>query len=65
MSMHSKMSAKAFYSQGSYEHGNNVPELFTKSLTLSILFVIDCAANAFNNNNAAENAAVECAGLTG
>ena len=60
-----KMSAEAFYSQGSYRHGSDVPELFTKSLTFRRCSVIDCAANAFNNNDAAENTTVEYCRIDG
>ncbi len=54
----SKMSAECFYSQGPEREGTKVPKSYTKALTYLHCSVTDCAANAFNNNDLAENTSV-------
>ncbi len=54
----SRMSAECFYCQGPYRNGPaEIPE-HTKSLTFLRCSVTDCAANAFNNNDASENTSI-------
>ena len=54
----SKMSAECFYSQGPGREGAKVPKAYTKEITYRGCSVTDCAANAFNNNDLAENTSV-------
>lgn len=53
-----RMANEAFYAQGPYRNGRSEPEHYQKSLTYLRCSVTDCAANAFNNNDAAENTSV-------
>ena len=59
------MSSEAFYCQGSSRRNGKVPEIYTKSLTFRRCSVIDCAANAFNNNDTSENTTVEYCRIDG
>ncbi|NUQ65055.1 MAG: hypothetical protein HUU20_21535 [Pirellulales bacterium] len=52
------MSAECFYSGSSSRSGNNEPPRYTKSIEYRNCTVADCARNAFNNNDFAENTAV-------
>ena len=52
------MSAECFYSSSRGRSANNDPEHYTKSIVYRNCTVIDCARNAFNNNDHAENTAV-------
>ncbi|NLX99720.1 MAG: hypothetical protein GXY83_26790 [Rhodopirellula sp.] len=52
------MSAECFYSGSSSRRGNNEPPRYTKSIVYRNCTVTDCARNAFNNNDYAENTAV-------
>lgn len=54
----SRMSAECFYSQGPYREGDQEPTQYTKEITYLRCWVTDCAANAFNNNDRAENTSV-------
>ncbi|MBI5686749.1 MAG: hypothetical protein HZC54_16910 [Verrucomicrobia bacterium] len=54
----SQMSAECFYSQGPGRTGQGEPKRYTKSLTFLRCSVTDCAANAFNNNDVAENTTI-------
>ncbi|MFA7006526.1 MAG: hypothetical protein WC429_20960, partial [Verrucomicrobiia bacterium] len=54
----SRMSAECFYSAGRARRGNNEPKAYTKAITYSRCSVTDCARNAFNNNDMAENTSV-------
>lgn len=54
----SKMASEAFYAQGPARAGKNEPEQYQKSLTYLRCTVTDCAANAFNNNDRAENTSI-------
>jgi hypothetical protein len=54
----SRMSAECFYSQGPYREGDQEPAQYTKEITYLRCWVTDCAANAFNNNDRAENTSV-------
>jgi hypothetical protein len=60
-----RMSAEAFYCQGSPRRNGKVPDIYTKSLTFRHCSVIDCAANAFNNNDTSENTTVEYCRIDG
>ncbi|NUP98310.1 MAG: right-handed parallel beta-helix repeat-containing protein [Armatimonadetes bacterium] len=53
-----RMASEAFYSQGPFRQGAKEPEQFTRAITYLRCSVLDCAANAFNNNDAAENTSV-------
>ncbi len=54
-----RMSAEAFYCQGPRRKGPlDEPPLYTKQLTFLRCSAIDCAANAFNNNDMSENTCV-------
>lgn len=50
-----RMSAECFFSCGEYRMGSSVPEKYTKTLSFVRCSVEDCARNAFNNNDLAEN----------
>ena len=52
------MSAECFYSASRGRSGNNDPSRYTKSIVYRHCTVTDCARNAFNNNDHAENTAV-------
>jgi hypothetical protein len=52
------MSAECFYSGSRSRIGNNDPASYTKSIVYRNCTVFDCARNAFNNNDHAENTAV-------
>ena len=52
------MSAECFYSASRSRHGNSEPSRYTKSIVYQYCTVTDCARNAFNNNDHAENTAV-------
>jgi len=54
----SKMASECFYSQGPEREGTKVPKSYTKELTYLHCSVTDCAANAFNNNDMAENTSI-------
>lgn len=54
----SRMANEAFYAQGPARAGKNEPPQYQKSLTYLRCSVTDCAANAFNNNDRAENTSV-------
>jgi hypothetical protein len=60
-----RMAAEAFYCQGSSRRNGEVPDIYTKSLTFRRCSVIDCAANAFNNNDTSENTTVEYCRIDG
>ena len=52
------MSGECFYSGSRGRRGNNDPARYTKSIVYRHCTVVDCARNAFNNNDFAENTAV-------
>lgn len=54
----SRMASECFYSQGPGRYGSDEPANYTKSITYLRCVVTDCAANAFNNNDVAENTSV-------
>lgn len=54
----SRMSAECFYSSSSSRSGNTDPPAYTKSIVYQYCTVTDCARNAFNNNDMAENTSV-------
>jgi hypothetical protein len=54
----SRMASEAFYAQGPARQGKKEPEQYQKSLTYLRCTVTDCAANAFNNNDRAENTSI-------
>lgn len=54
----SSMASECFYSQGAFRKGTETPAAYTKELTYLRCSVTDCAANAFNNNDMAENTSV-------
>ena len=54
----SRMSAECFYSAGRARMGNREPRQYTKAITYERCSVTDCARNAFNNNDMAENTSV-------
>ncbi len=54
----SRMATECFFSGGPYRKGGEEPENYTKSLTFLRCSVIDCAANAFNNCDFAENTSI-------
>jgi hypothetical protein len=54
----SRMANECFYSQGPERQGTKVPAAYTKELTYLRCWVTDCAFNAFNNNDMAENTSV-------
>ncbi|NOZ22010.1 MAG: hypothetical protein GXP25_13090 [Planctomycetes bacterium] len=57
--VHAKhMASEAFYCQGPCRTGKKAPKTYTKQLTFLRCSVIDCAANAFNNNDTSENTCV-------
>ncbi|MBI5687313.1 MAG: hypothetical protein HZC54_19745 [Verrucomicrobia bacterium] len=53
-----RMSAECFYSQSRSRVGNSEPKSYTKAITYLRCSVVDCARNAFNNNDYAENTSV-------
>ncbi len=58
-----RMSAEAFYSQGPSREGakqaeNGLLKGYTRSITYHRCVVEDCASNAFNNNDLAENTSI-------
>ena len=54
----SRMATECFFSGGPYRKGSEEPENYTKSLTFLRCSVMDCAANAFNNCDFAENTSI-------
>jgi hypothetical protein len=54
----SRMANEAFYAQGPARAGREEPPQYQKSLTYLRCSVTDCAANAFNNNDRAENTSI-------
>jgi len=54
----SGMSAECFYSGSGSRKGNDEPAHYTKAIVYRNCTVTDCARNAFNNNDMAENTAV-------
>ncbi|NOZ20694.1 MAG: hypothetical protein GXP25_06350 [Planctomycetes bacterium] len=52
------MSAECFYSGSRSRRGNSEPARYTQSIVYRNCTVVDCARNAFNNNDMAENTAV-------
>ena len=53
-----KMSAECFYSGGRSRSGTSEPKQYTKAITYLRCSVEDCARNAFNNNDMAENTSI-------
>ena len=53
-----RMSGECFYSGSDSRTGNAEPARYTKSIVYRHCTVVDCARNAFNNNDHAENTAV-------
>lgn len=53
-----KMSAECFYSGGRSRSGTHEPKQYTKAITYLRCSVEDCARNAFNNNDMAENTSI-------
>ncbi len=53
-----KMSAECFYSSGRSRSGTHEPTQYTKAITYLRCSVEDCARNAFNNNDMAENTSI-------
>lgn len=53
-----KMSAECFYSAGRSRVADKEPAQYTKTITYLRCSVEDCARNAFNNNDMAENTSV-------
>ncbi|OHE82334.1 MAG: hypothetical protein A2107_12335 [Verrucomicrobia bacterium GWF2_62_7] len=54
----SQMASECFISGGPYRRGADEPKQYTKSATFLRCSVTDCAANAFNNCDFAENTSV-------
>ncbi|MCX6910543.1 MAG: right-handed parallel beta-helix repeat-containing protein [Verrucomicrobia bacterium] len=54
----SRMASECFISGGPYRRGAEEPKQYTKSATFLRCSVTDCAANAFNNCDFAENTSV-------
>jgi hypothetical protein len=54
----SQMASECFYAQGPSRTSTGEPKQYQKSLTYDHCSVTDCAANAFNNNDAADNTSV-------
>lgn len=52
------MSAECFYSRGDSRRYTLVPEDYTKSIIYNRCSVVDCARNAFNNNDQAEGTTI-------
>lgn len=50
-----KMSAECFYSSSAYRTPDKEPDQYSTSITYMRCLVEDCARNAFNNNDKAEN----------
>ena len=50
-----RMSTEAFYSQGSHRTPDGAPAHYTREITYLRCSAEDCARNAFNNNDEAEN----------
>lgn len=53
-----RMASECFYAQGPARAGHVEPPQYQKSLTYLRCSVTDCAANAFNNNDRAENTSI-------
>jgi len=53
-----RMSAECFYSAGRSRRGITEPKQYTRAITYERCSVVDCARNAFNNNDMAENTSV-------
>ena len=53
-----RMAREAFYAAGPARQGKKEPAQYQKSLTYLRCSVTDCAANAFNNNDRAENTSI-------
>ncbi len=54
----SRMASECFISYGPYRRGAEEPEQYTRSATFLRCSVMDCAANAFNNCDFAENTSI-------
>lgn len=54
----SRMAAECFFSAGPYRKGVDEPRQYTRSATFLRCSVTDCAANAFNNCDFAENTSI-------
>ena len=54
----SRMASECFISYGPYRRGADEPKQYTKSATFLRCSVTDCAANAFNNCDFAENTSI-------
>ena len=52
------MASECFFSGGPYRKGKEEPKAYTKSATFSRCSVTNCAANAFNNCDFAENTTI-------
>ena len=61
----SRMASECFYSQGPGRTGKQEPDQYTKAITYDHCSVTDCAANAFNNNDVAENTTVQFCRING
>jgi hypothetical protein len=53
-----RMASECFISYGPYRTGNEEPKEYTRSATYQRCSVTDCAANAFNNCDFAENTSI-------
>lgn len=53
-----RMSAECFYSAGRSRRGTAEPKQYTRAITYERCSVVNCARNAFNNNDMAENTSV-------
>jgi hypothetical protein len=53
-----RMSVECFYSQGPGRAGTHEPRAYTQAITYLRCSVEDCARNAFNNNDFAENTSI-------
>ncbi|MBR5307410.1 MAG: hypothetical protein IKU43_01450 [Clostridia bacterium] len=53
-----RMSAECFYASGIYREISENPDLYRRSIIYSRCSVEDCARNAFNNNDTAENTSI-------
>ncbi|MBM4049876.1 MAG: right-handed parallel beta-helix repeat-containing protein, partial [Planctomycetes bacterium] len=54
----SRMASECFFSGGPYRQGKEEPKEYTRSATFLRCSVTDCAANAFNNCDFAENTSI-------
>lgn len=53
-----RMASECFFSGGPYRRGKEEPKEYTRSATFRRCSVLDCAANAFNNCDFAENTSI-------